>query len=145
MKTTLSILVLTTALLLGAATADQPRVYITESQSLQIAAGAPPGAGTKNNLAIAGGTSPQNVEVMKTFARRCPSVVVTSNREKANYVVRLDHEAANPTTLFTRGNKVAVFDKDDDLMYSNSTRILSNAVKGACASISAASVSRSAK
>ena len=51
---------------------------------------------------------------------------------KADFTVRLDHEAINPTTPFVRGNKVAVFDKDQDLVYTNSTRLLSGAVKGAC-------------
>jgi hypothetical protein len=35
------------------------------------------------------------------------------------------------------GNKVAVFGKNEDLIYSNATRILSSAVKGACAAIGA--------
>jgi hypothetical protein len=49
--------------------------------------------------------------------------------------VRLDHEDSNPTTLFVKGNKVAVFNKDRDLVYSGSTRLLGNAVKAACAAI----------
>jgi len=89
----------------------------------------------KGGVSVAGGTSPQNVEVMKTFQRRCPAVLVTGNREKADFVVRLDHEEPNPTTLFVRGNKVAVFNKNDDLIYSSSTRMLSTAVNGACAAI----------
>jgi hypothetical protein len=81
------------------------------------------------------GTSPQSVEVMKTFQRRCPAVLITGNREKADFVVRLDHEEPNPTTFFVHGNKVAVFNKHDDLIYSSSTRILRTAVNGACAAI----------
>jgi hypothetical protein len=57
------------------------------------------------------------------------------HREKADYLVRLNHEAINPTTPFAHGNKVATFDKNEDLVYSNSTRILSTAVKGDCAAI----------
>lgn len=95
----------------------------------------------KGSLAFTGGTSPQNVEVMKAFARYCPGVIVTANREKANYLVRLDHDAINPTTPFVHGNKVAVFDKNEDLIYSNSTRTLGNAVKGACATMTAAPAS----
>ena len=72
---------------------------------------------------------------MKAFVRYCPAVIVTANREKADYLVRLDHDAINPTTPFVHGNKVAVFNKNEDLMYSNSTRILSSAVKDACAAI----------
>lgn len=115
--------------------AQKPRVFITESASSQASGDAMVG-NAKGSLAFTGGTSPQNVEVMKAFARYCPAVIVTGNREKADYVIRLDHEALNPTTPFVHGNKVAVFDKNEDLMYSNSTRILSTAVKGACAAMS---------
>lgn len=93
----------------------------------------------KGGLSVAGGTSPQNVEVMKTFLRRCPTVLVTGNREKADFVVRLDHEEPNPTTLFVRGNKVAVFNRNDDLIYSTSTRTLTSAVKSACEAIAGGS------
>ncbi len=89
----------------------------------------------KGFFSLAGGSSPQNIEVMKAFTRRCPGVIVTANPEKADYVVRLDHEGASPTTPFVRGNKVAVFNKTEDLVHSGSTRLLSNAVKGACAAI----------
>jgi coproporphyrinogen III oxidase-like Fe-S oxidoreductase len=84
---------------------------------------------------VAGGSSPQNVEVMKTFLRRCPAVLVTGNREKADFVVRLDHQEPNPTTLFVRANKVAVFNKNNDLIYSTPTRTLTSAVKSACEAI----------
>lgn len=114
--------------------AQKLRVFITESTAPQASGDAAVGD-VKGSLAFSGGTSPQNVEVMKAFIRYCPAVIVTSNREKADYLVRLDHEGINPTTPFVHGNKVAVFDRDEDLMYSNSTRILSSAVKGACAAI----------
>lgn len=120
---------------LGAA-AEKPRVFITESTAPQASGEATMG-GAKGALAFSGGTSPQNVEAMKAFARYCPAVVVTANREKADYVVQLDHEAISPTTPFVHGNKVAVFDKNEDLIYSNSTRILTTAVKGACAAVTA--------
>ena len=114
------------ALLMTAA--EKPRVFITESQALQLSGAVAP-------LSLTGGTSPENVEVIKVFSQRCPGVVVTSNRDKADFFVRLDHEGINPTTPFVHGNKVAVFNKSDDLIYSTSTRTLSNAVKGACAAI----------
>jgi hypothetical protein len=127
---------LTTALAVTAAAAQKPRIFITESTAVQASGDAAIGD-AKGSLAFTGGTSPQNVEVMKVFVRYCPAVVVTANREKADYLVRLDHEAINPTTPFVHGNKVAVFNKNEDLMYSNSTRILSSAVKDACAAITA--------
>ena len=117
------------------AAADKPRIFVTESQATQLAGQAAAGE-VKGSLKFTGGTSPQNIEVMKTFAARCPSVTVTSDRDKADFTVRLDHEGLSPVTPFTRGNKVAVFNKNADLIYSSSTRVLSSAVNGACAAIS---------
>lgn len=117
--------------------AEKPRVFITESGATQLTGDAAVGP-AKGSLSFTGGTSPQNVEVMKAFTRRCPEVIVTANRDKADYIVRLDHEELNPTTPFTHSNKVAIFNKNEDLIYSASTRILSTAVKGACSAIASA-------
>ena len=114
--------------------AEKPRIFVTESGAAVLAGDATLGE-AKGALSLTGGTSPQAIEVMKAFQQRCPGVTITGNREKADYVVRLDHEAANPTTPFVRGNKVAVFDKNDELVHSDSTRLLGNAVKGACSAI----------
>ena len=135
-KFSCSALLIMTAISGLAASAEKPRVFITESAAAQ-ASGDAAVADVKGSLAFMGGTSPQNVEVIKAFAQRCPGVIVTANREKADYLVRLDHEAINPTTPFTHGNKVAVFDGNADLIYSNSNRLLSGAVKGACTAITA--------
>ncbi len=131
-----SALLLTTSGL--AIAAEKPRVFVTESTAVQVS-GSATTVEAKGSLALTGGTSPQSVEVMKAFAQRCPAVLVTANREKADYLVRLDHEAISPATPFVHGNKVAVFDKQEDLIYSESSRLLSSAVKGACAVISARS------
>ena len=114
-----------------AAPVVKPHIFITETTAAQAAGDASVGD-AKGSLAFTGGTSPQNVEVMRAFERYCPAVVVTAKREKADYLVQFDHEAINPTTPFVHGNKVAIFDKNEDLVYSNATRILSSAVKGAC-------------
>jgi hypothetical protein len=124
-----------TKCLLGAPV-PKPRIFITETTAAQAAADATVGD-AKGSLALTGGSSPQNVEVIRAFTRYCPGVVVTANRDKADYLVQFDHEAINPTTPFVHGNKVAVFDKNEDLIYSNSTRILKSAVKGACGVMSA--------
>src|SRR5436309_121138 len=116
--------------------AEKPRIFITESGTPQASADASTGE-AKGALQFTGGSSPQNVEVMKAFTQRCPNFVVTSNREKADYVLRLDHEEPNPTTLFTHGNKVAVFNRNEDLIYTTSTHLLASAVKGACTAITA--------
>lgn len=117
-----------------AASTDKPRVFITESHALQVSSAVSPGE-VKGALSLTGGTSPENVDAMKVFSQRCPGAVVTANRDKADFILRLDHEAVSPMTPFVHGNKVALFNKTEDLIYSSSTRILSNAVKGACTAI----------
>ena len=136
MRTSLicSILLATTVSTLFAG-ADKSRVFITESQSPQASGDASLGE-AKGSLALTGGTSPQNLDVIRAFSRNCPNAIVTSSRDKADYVIRLDHEALNPTTPFVHGNKVAVFNKNEDLIYSNSSRLLGGLVKAACAAIS---------
>ena len=114
--------------------AEKPRVFITDSGSVSVSGDAAAGD-AKGSLSLTAGSSPQNLQVIKTFSERCPEVAITANRDKAAYVVRLDHEPASPVTPFTRGNKVAVFDKNDDLIYTSSSRLLPNAVKAACAVI----------
>lgn len=125
----------------SAETTSKPRLFITESGAPQAKGDAIVGD-AKGSLAFIGGTSPENIEVMKSFSRSCSGVIVTADRDKADYVVRLDHEAINPTTPFVHGNKVAVFNSRQDLIYTNSTRTLSSAVKGACAAITHAPASR---
>ena len=132
-RTTLTAMALSTILI----AATKPRVFITESPSPQVSGDGSLGD-AKGSLAFTGGTSPQNVEVMKAFSRSCRNAIVTANRDKADYVIRLDHEALSPTTPFVHGNKVAVFNKNEDLIYSNSSRLLSSAVRGACESIAQA-------
>jgi hypothetical protein len=117
----------------GALASDtaRPRVFITESHPLQLAGEGSVGD-AEGTLTVTSGTTRENVEVMRNFSRYCPAVIVTANKDKADYVVRLDHEGANPSTPFVRGNKIAVFDKNEDLVFSHSTRFLSNAVKDVC-------------
>lgn len=121
----------------SASATAKTRIFITETTAPQASGDAAVGD-AKGSLALTGGSSPQNVEVIRAFERYCPVVVVTANREKADYLVQFDHEAINPTTPFTHGNKVAVFDNSEDLIYSNATRILRSAVQGACAAITRA-------
>jgi hypothetical protein len=109
---------------LGAA--EKPRIYITESGVTEIEA---------ENINVRKGTSPENIEVMKSFLKECPGITVTRNRDKANYIVRFDRESPSPVTPFVKGNKVAVFDREDDLVYSQSTRYLSSAVKSTCSAV----------
>jgi hypothetical protein len=108
------------------------RVFITDSSSWEVggAIGASSSAGAGG---LSGGARPQTAEIMKTFAERCPSILVTIKRENADYVVVLDHEGGKD--LVRRDNKIAVFDREGDMIYSGSTRSLGNAVKDVCNAI----------
>jgi hypothetical protein len=73
---------------------------------------------------------PQTTEIMKTFNQRCPEVGVTNDVAKADFVVTLDHEGGKG--YLHRRNKIAVFNRDGDDIFTDSTRELGNAVKDAC-------------
>ena len=122
--------------------AEKPRVFITDSNSWQIAGGFAASEG-KAVGAISGGARPQTAEIMKTFGESCPDVVVTMTKENANFVILLDHEGGKGYAR--RDNKIAVFRKNGDMTYSGSTRMLGNAVKDACEAIASASAAVSEK
>lgn len=126
-------LVLTGTVFLLAATAEKPRIYIADTGTTEV---------TADNLQITKTASPQNIEVMKAFSKQCPSVTITGNREKADYIVRFYHEDLSPVTPFVKGNKVAVFSREDDLIFTDSSRLLNASVKSACAAIGSAAAKR---
>ncbi len=127
---------LAAALVLGTIlnAAEKPRVFVTESGAPELSGTAKVGE-AKGTLAFAGGTSSYNIKVIQAFSQGCPGAVVTSDKDRAAYVIRLDHEAINPTSVFVPPNKVAVFNSNKDLIYSGTTRTLRSAVKGACSAI----------
>lgn len=117
---------------LGLTTENKPRVFITDSQSWEIMGNA---GGTGGTFAAhtQGGARPQTAEIIKTFGERCPQVVVNNKRERADYIVLLDHEGGKG--IARRRNKIAVFNKDGDAVVSRSTRSLGNSVQDACEAI----------
>jgi hypothetical protein len=108
------------------------RVYISDSESWQVAGGwaAANGSGGGHE---SGGAQPQTAEIIKTFNQRCPDLTVTNNKDYANYAVILDHEGGKGV-LRVR-NKIAVFNRIGDAIFSDSTRSLGNSVKDACEAI----------
>jgi hypothetical protein len=107
-------------------------VYVSDSQSWQMTGGFAVG-GFGGGGYSSGGASPQTAEIIKTFQERCPEIPITNEREKADYVVLLDHEGGK--VLFLKDNKVVVFGRDGTTIHSGSTRSLGNAVKDACKAI----------
>jgi hypothetical protein len=109
---------------------DNPRVFITDSASWAVGSGGVIVDSTGANLG-SGGARPQTAEIIKTFNQRCPNVIVTSRKEKADYIVLLDHEGGKDA--ISRDNKIAIFNNGSgDAIFSRSTRSLGNAVKDAC-------------
>jgi hypothetical protein len=112
---------------------EKVRVYIADSESWQASGGWAASKGSGGGSA-SGGARPQTAEIIKTFNERCPELTVTSLKEKANYAVVLDHEGGKGA--LRHRNKIAVFNRDGDVIFSDSTRELGNSVKDACAAIS---------
>jgi hypothetical protein len=120
----------------SAASDGKTRVFVTDSQSWETRGGSSAG-GNKNSWGgsswMAGGARPQTAEIIKTLNERCPEMTVTNNLQKADFVLTLDHEGGKG--LLAHRNKVAVFNRDGDDIFSASTRELGNSVKDACAAM----------
>ena len=106
------------------------RLLVTDSESWQVT-----GAVVQNEESATGGSSggarPQTAEIFKTVMNECPQVIATSNQERADYVLLLEHEGGK--SIINRDNKFVLFDSQGDALRSGSTRSLGNAVKDACA------------
>lgn len=113
----------------------QPRIFVTESDSWQMAGGSG-GSASGFGGGFSGGASPQTSEVIKTFGQRCPGVIVNNLPSASNYIVRLEHEGGKG--LLRKKDKVAVFvKKTGDSIFSESTLSVGGSVQDACAAIEA--------
>lgn len=125
----------------------KPRVYVTSSDSWVTSGGFAGGAsGDANSFSSAsaghfsGGSDPQTVEVIKNFMDKCPGVIVTQNKANADYAVLFDREGGKRGTsgwngLLRKVDKMAVFAKNGDAIFSESTRSVGTTVKKACSAI----------
>ena len=115
------------------------RVLVTDSQSWESRGGSSAGGnrhGWGGSSWFAGGARPQTAEIIKTLNQRCPEITVTNRLDKADFVLTLDHEGGKG--LLQHHNKIAVFNKDGDVIFSKSTISLGNSVKDACQVMSVA-------
>lgn len=117
---------------------EQLRIYVTNSQSWSMYGSSwIHGRGSSSDIngssVSSGGANPQTVEIIKTFGERCPAVVDTNQPQRATYVVTLDHEGGKG--LLRHRNKIAVFNRVGDVIFSKSTITLGDAVKDACGAI----------
>jgi hypothetical protein len=125
------------------ATAERPRVFITDSQSWEVGGAAGGTAGSFGGESH-GGARPQTAEIIKTFGERCPEVITNNIQSKTDYVVVLDHEGGKG--YLTHRNKVAVFTRvSGDSIVSKSTLSLGGSVQTACEAITADWAKNSAK
>jgi hypothetical protein len=138
----LSLLLIPAAALASTSDVQKARVFITDSQSWQMS-GSGGGTNDAHGSHFSGGARPQTAEIIKTFGDRCSQVVVNNQKEKADYVVVLDHEGGK--SILAHDNKVAVFNSDGDAIVSHSTRSLGNSVKDACEAITKDWPSRAGK
>ena len=81
---------------------------------------------------MAGTTEPQTIEVMKQLRRFCPHVRITANRNAAEYLILHERQAGG--TFGGNRNNIAVFGKDDLLVYADGAQRLDNSVKDLCES-----------
>jgi hypothetical protein len=124
-------------LLAAALNADppvKPRVFLAGAEPERISGEALLGE-SRGALELTRSTPSYDIESMRTFTRQCPGVVMTTRRDKADIIIRVERDDPNPTTPFVKANKIAVFNLDDDLVYATRARLLSNACKDACRAI----------
>ena len=123
------VLVVGSALAAQESERPQVRVFVAESQAQAFAA---------DRFSATGGSNDQTVEIQKNFQEQdaCQGTRVTNRPDRAHFVVTMDRsEGGFSKRAFgfaSRDNKMAVFDGWGDLIYSNSTRSLGNAVKDVC-------------
>jgi hypothetical protein len=124
-------------LVAGALNADEPvkpRVFLAGSEPERISGEALLGQ-SRGAVELTRSTPSYDIESMRTFTRQCPGVVMTTRREKADIIIRIERDDPNPTTPFVKANKIAVFNLNDELVYATRARLLSNASKDACRAI----------
>jgi hypothetical protein len=122
------------------------RVYVTDSQSWEMIGGwgmagsrNANGSGSISGSGYeAGGARPQTAEIIKTFNQRCPEIIITNVVQRADFAVTLDHEGGKG--YLRHRNKIVVFNREGDDIFSDSTRELGNSVADACSAIRSASV-----
>jgi hypothetical protein len=124
---------ITVPLVLGQ-TADKPRVFVTDSESWEMAESGVAANGAFASRAQAGARS-QTIAITKTFGERCPQIVTNNQTETVDYVVVPDREGGKGYSRHR--NQLAEFGRLRAEVTSRSTLCLGNSVKDACDGIDA--------
>ena len=90
------------------------------------------GSGGTWGDSASGTTEPQTIEVMKQLRRFCPTIGITADRAAADFLILHERQAGG--TFGGNRNNIAVFGKNDLLVYAEGTTQLDNSVKDLCAS-----------
>ena len=115
------------------------RVYIEETESWEVESDPifsstdKTGRITINGGGTKGGAKPRTAETIKRFNQQCKGIIVTIHKDKADFIVLLEHEGGKD--LFNKDNKLAVFNKEGDLITSGSFSRPRKAVETACNAI----------
>jgi hypothetical protein len=87
----------------------------------------------KETGSVHGGLS--SVDLLKEMNAKCVGVVLTDDRDKADYRLEAGRAWCCTPHGESRGYKFALFSKDGDAVFSTQTRELKNAVKDMCVAI----------
>lgn len=112
----------------------KPRVFLAGAEPERISGEAFLGD-SRGAVDVTRSTPSYDIESMRTFSQNCPGVVMTTKREKADVILRIERDDPNPTTPFLKANRIAIFNLDDEFVYATRARLLSNASKDACKAI----------
>ena len=115
-------------------TPSKIRVFLSGSEPEKITGEANFGE-SKGAINVTRSTPSYDIESMRTFSTNCPAVLLTTRRDNADVILRIERDEPNPTTPFVKANRVAVFSVNDDLVFATRARLLRNATKEACQAI----------
>jgi hypothetical protein len=87
----------------------------------------------KETASVHGGFS--SVDLLKEISAKCVGVVLTDNRDRADYRLETGRAWCCTPNGQSRGYKFALFSKDGDAVFSTQTHELKNAVKDMCVAI----------
>ena len=90
------------------------------------------GSGGTSGGNMGGTTEPQTIEVMKQLRRFCPNLRITADRAAADFLILHERQAGG--TFGGNRNNIAVFGKDDLLVYADGATQLDNSVEDLCES-----------
>jgi hypothetical protein len=98
------------------------------------------------------GRFPTISPLIQGFVKQCPGIIVTQNKDNADYVVLFEGNHPKKAEASTAGlvglvvllsakyEQIAVFRGNGDILFTGNTRHLKNAVKDACSAVMSAPI-----